>query len=188
MEGRKESSGLKALGLSRHRIEPGRKAWGCLRGQGTGKQPRPQGAQAPGGKLALAVDCGFHPPPGAPYPLPQLPLWPLGGAGLVLPPPTKPQSRDGAGWGLSPWIPLAVGEGQTLPCLCPHASPSPKRPFLKQPSAVGRGGRGRDRNDLEARTHNGPVAVWSPATERKEICPVFLPWAGMLIQDRERGG
>lgn len=97
MEGRKESSGLKALGLSRHRMEPGRKAWGCLRGQGTGKQPRPQGAQAPGGKLALAVDCGFHPPPGAPYPLPQLPLWPLGGAGLVCFPLCHP-FYDGEGW------------------------------------------------------------------------------------------
>lgn len=71
----------------------------------------------------------------------------------------------------------------------PHSSPLTLDAFSQitllggEVVAGNRGG-----NDLEARTHNGPVTVWSPARERKEICPVFLPWAGMLIQDGEMGG
>lgn len=46
--------------------------------------------------MAQVVDCGFHPPPGAPYPLPQLPLTP-GWSRLCLFPSHHP-FYDGEGW------------------------------------------------------------------------------------------
>lgn len=47
-------------------------------------------------EVGTSVDCGFHPPRGAPYPLPQLPL-PPGGAALVCFPLCHP-FYDGEGW------------------------------------------------------------------------------------------
>lgn len=56
----------------------------------------PQGTQAPRGKLAQVVDCGFHPPRGAPYPLPQLPLTPGWSQPCLF--PSRHPFYDGEGW------------------------------------------------------------------------------------------
>lgn len=74
--GRQRSRGLQALDLSWPRME----------------------AAGPdsGGSWQQVADCGFHPPQGAPYPLPQLPLTPGRSQSCLLPPGYP--FYDGEGW------------------------------------------------------------------------------------------
>lgn len=114
--------------------------------------------------------------------------------GLIAAPRVSPPQSPDRAWGpLGPSDSTSHGwePGQTSRAvsasLSPIPPPHPRCLFSSNLSAMGRAGVGF-RVDLEAKTHNGPVSLWSPARERKEACPVFLPWAGMLIQDGEREG
>lgn len=147
-EGQRGVTGSPALGLSRHRMElPSTRLEGCGRSRVTGwkedgsrlERPLsgktcwdPKAHRLREGSWKPVADCGFHPPRGAPYPVPRLPLTPGWSLSCLL--PSRHPFYDGEGW-FSP-NPTDASSLCLSPTLLPWEAPRQPPEMSQQDAAL----------------------------------------------------